>query len=218
MPAHERLLDALSQGFGLSWKPAKLAQLLLQVGSPDLPTWLCEKFFEQHIKLFHHRPFLWHIWDGRKDGFSAIVNYHGLDRAKLEKLTYTYLGNWINQQQAGVSAKTTGAEARLVAAKELQGKLEAILGGEPPYDVYVRWKPLHEQALGWDPDSNDGVRINIRPFVMAGVLRAKVNVKWTKDRGNDPKPNASGTTERHNDLHLTLEQKRQAREAVKALA
>ncbi|MDP9766503.1 Eco57I restriction-modification methylase domain-containing protein [Deinococcus enclensis] len=218
VPAHERLLDALSQGFGLSWKPAKLAQLLLQVGSPDLPTWLCEKFFEQHIKLFHHRPFLWHIWDGRKDGFSAIVNYHGLDRAKLEKLTYTYLGNWINQQQAGVSAKTTGAEARLVAAKELQGKLEAILGGEPPYDVYVRWKPLHEQALGWDPDSNDGVRINIRPFVMAGVLRAKVNVKWTKDRGNDPKPNASGTTERHNDLHLTLEQKRQAREAVKALA
>ncbi|AKH16746.1 N-6 DNA methylase [Deinococcus soli (ex Cha et al. 2016)] len=216
--AHERLLDALAQGFGSAWTPAKLAELLAGVGSPDLATWLRDKFFEQHAKLFHHRPFLWHIWDGRKDGFSAIVNYHGLDRARLEKLTYTYLGNWINQQQAEVSAKTAGAEARLVAARELQGKLEAILAGEPPYDIYVRWKPLHEQALGWAPDLNDGVRLNIRPFVMAGVLRAKVNVKWTKDRGNDPKPNASGTTERHNDLHLTLDEKRRARAGVQAPA
>ena len=27
-------------------------------------------FFEEHCKLFQHRPFIWHIWDGRKrDGF-----------------------------------------------------------------------------------------------------------------------------------------------------
>ncbi|MBB6099352.1 hypothetical protein HNR42_002793 [Deinobacterium chartae] len=217
-PAHERLLDTLAQGFGRDWTPAKLTELLTQAGSPDLPTWLRDKFFEQHAKLFHHRPFLWHVWDGRKDGFSAVVNYHRLDRPKLEKLTYTYLGNWISQQQAAMDANTPGAEARLVAAKELQGKLEAILKGEPPLDIYVRWKPLHEQPMGWEPDLNDGVRLNIRPFVMAGVLRAKVNVKWGKDRGNDPKPNASGTTERHNDLHLTLEEKRKAREAQGVLA
>ena len=33
-----------------------------------------------------------------------------------------------------------GAEARLAAALDLQRKLELILEGEPPYDIYVRWK------------------------------------------------------------------------------
>ena len=52
--------------------------------------WLRDEFFEQHSKLFHHRPFVWHIWDGRKDGFHALVNYHQLDHAALQKLTYSY--------------------------------------------------------------------------------------------------------------------------------
>ena len=63
---------------------------------------------------------------------------------------------------------------------ELQKRLEAILEGEPPYDIFVRWKPLHEQPIGWEPDINDGVRMNIRPFMAvdlpggskgAGILR-----------------------------------------------
>jgi hypothetical protein len=68
--------------------------------------------------------------------------------------------------------------------------------GEPPYDLFVRWKPLHEQPIGWDPDINDGVRLNIRPFMSAelrrggkkgaGILRWKPNIKWTKDRGKEP--------------------------------
>ncbi|MFA7072900.1 MAG: hypothetical protein WC138_10375, partial [Methanoculleus sp.] len=67
----------------------------------------------------------------------------------------------------------------------------------------------------WDPDPNDGVRLNIRPFVEAGVLRSKPRINWKKDRGKDPVPNASGTQERHNNLHLTLDAKRKARAAVK---
>jgi hypothetical protein len=46
-------------------------------------------FFEQDCKLFHQRPFIWHIWDGRKDGFSVLVNYHKLDAARLDKLIDT---------------------------------------------------------------------------------------------------------------------------------
>ncbi|MFN6193524.1 MAG: SAM-dependent DNA methyltransferase, partial [Planctomycetota bacterium] len=72
--------------------------------------------------------------------------------------------------------------------------LKKVLHGEPPYDLFVRWKPLHEQPLGWEPDIQDGVRLNIRPFVLAadvrgagaGLLRSKVGVKWTKDRGKEP--------------------------------
>jgi predicted RNase H-like HicB family nuclease len=39
------------------------------------------------------------------------------------------------------------------------------------------------QPIGWNPDLNDGVRMNIRPFVQAGILRKNPNIKWTKDRG-----------------------------------
>src|SRR5260370_20675313 len=74
-------------------------------------------------------------------------------------------------QKAERDEGVSGADARLVAAINLQKKLEAIRDGEKPYDIYVRWKPLHEQPLGWNPDLNDGVRINIRPFVTAVILQ-----------------------------------------------
>ena len=68
----------------------------------------------------------------------------------------------------------------------MQDKLKLILAGEPPYDIFVRWKPLEEQPIGWNPDLNDGVRLNIRPFMTAGILRKNPNIKWTKDRGKEP--------------------------------
>ncbi len=95
---------------------------------------------------------------------------------------------------------------RLAAARALQQKLELILEGEPPYDIYVRWKSLADQPIGWQPDLNDGVRLNVRPFVEAGVLRSKFNVKWDKDRGKNP--DGSG---RLNDLHFVNAQKLAAR-------
>jgi hypothetical protein len=54
---------------------------------------------------------------------------------------------------------------------------EAILTGEPPHDIYIRWRSLAGQPLGWNPDPNDGMRKNIRPFIEARVLAGKVNVK-----------------------------------------
>ena len=136
------------------------------------------------------------------------MNYHRLDRPALERLAYTYLGDWIERQAAGAREEAIGAEERLIAARELQRKLELILAGEPPYDIYVRWKPVAEQGIGWAPDLDDGVRLNIRPFVQAGVLRAKFNVKWEKDRGKNP-----DGSERHNDVHLTNAEKQAARGA-----
>ena len=100
--------------------------------------------------------------------------------------TYTYLGDWINQQKKAAAAGVAGADVRILAATELAAKLASIIAGEPPYDIFVRWKPLHQQPIGWEPDINDGVRLNIRPFIEAGVLRGKVNVNWKKDRGAEP--------------------------------
>lgn len=52
--------------------------------------------------------------------------------------------------------------------------------------LFIRWKPLDKQPIGWDPDFSDGVRLNVYPFVQAEVLRRQFNVKWGKDRGKNP--------------------------------
>jgi hypothetical protein len=211
-PAAERLRALLARAYGDTWSPALLERLLAEAGSPGvtLETWLRDDFFAQHTKLFAQRPFIWHVWDGRKDGFSVLCHYHRLDRPMLDRLTYTLLGDWIERQ--GAAGDEPGAEARLTAALGLQEKLAAIAVGEAPNDIYVRWKSLADQPIGWDPDLDDGIRLNIRPFVTAGVLRSKVNVKWDKDRGKNP-----DGSERINDLHPSLADKRAAREVGRGI-
>jgi hypothetical protein len=207
-PAVERLRALLASAYQADWTSALENRLISDAGSAGrtLDDWLQNDFFSQHCRLFHNRPFLWHIWDGHKEGFSAIVNYHKLDRAKLERLIYSYLGDWINTQRHADSEGVAGANARLVAAVNLQKKLTAIAEGEPPFDIYVRWKPLEKQPIGWEPDINDGVRMNIRPFVTAGVLRSKFTINWNKDRGTNP-----DGSERLNEVHLTRAEKEKGR-------
>ncbi len=211
-PAADRLAALLTAAYGDEWTAATQAGLLAAVGfeGKSLTDWLREGFFKQHCKLFHQRPFIWHIWDGRKDGFSALVNYHKLDRALLTRITYSYLGDWITRQRHADDQGVSGANARLVAAEELSDKLKLIIKGEDPFDIFVRWKPLHEQPIGWEPDLNDGVRLNIRPFMEAGILRAKPSIKWNKDRGKNP-PGSPWGDERINDKRLSLAEKREAR-------
>lgn len=209
LPAAERLRALLAAAYGAYWSPALQERLLAAVGfvGKGLEEWLRDGFFAQHCRLFHNRPFIWQIWDGRRDGFSALVNYHRLDGQNLNRLIYRYLGSWIEARRRDRDEGVAGAEGRLVAALDLQKKLEAIRDGEAPYDIYVRWKPLEKQPIGWEPDLNDGVRLNIRPFVTAGVLRSRFTIHWNKDRGKNP-----DGSERINDRHFTLKEKREARE------
>jgi hypothetical protein len=186
--ASDRIRDNIIAIWGEDYEGSTLSSLIAKEGSNkrDLETYLREDYFVQHCKLFKNKPFIWHIWDGRKDGFAALVNYHKLDKATLEKLIYTYLGDWINQCDLKMQNNVSGADGLLSAAKALKEKLVLILEGEPPYDLFIRWKSLEEQPIGWEPDINDGVRMNVYPFIQAGVLRKKFNVKWGKDRGKNP--------------------------------
>lgn len=248
-PAASRLQRLLKEAFAKEWSGTKQSELLAGAGceGQSLDEWLRDRFFEQHCDLFHQRPFVWHIWDGLRDGFNALVNCHTLaapdggGRRALEKLTFTYLGDWIGRQKAEQKAGREGTDAKLAAATHLQGELKRILEGEPPYDLFVRWKPLHEQAIGWNPDSNDGVRLNIRPFMMAktlkgkSILRKAPKIKWDKDRGmeserpkrdfpwfwgwDQEKEDFMGGREfdgnRWNDLHYSNAVKQEARERHK---
>ncbi len=227
--AAERLRALLAASYAEEWGEGVLADLLASANGETLDDWLRHRFFVQHCKLFHNRPFIWHIWDGRgEDGFHALVNYHKLaapdgdGRRCLESLAYSYLGDWITRQQDAINRDEPGAEGRLASAQALQARLERILTGEPPHDIFVRWKPLNEQPVGWQPDINDGVRLNIRPFMAqdipggkkgAGILRTKPNIHWRKDRGKEPHQpqdqfpwfwrEGEFTAERVNDVHLS---------------
>ncbi len=155
-----------------------------------------------------------------------------MDKKLLETLIYTYLGDWISRQKQDKANGVDGSQEKLDAAESLKKKLELILEGEAPYDIFVRWKPIEKQPVGWDPDLNDGVRLNIRPFMSvpdvskkgAGVLRDKPNINWNKDRGTDvgsaPWYNlgleyGGKKGDRINDHNLSLKQKKEARVAAK---
>lgn len=233
--ASDRLLNLLAAAYGDGWHNDILAQLLTAAdhAGKSLETWLRDKFFTQHCALFGNRPFVWHIWDGLRDGFAALVNYHKLDYKTLEGLIYTYLGDWIGRQTRDANNAIDGAQEKLAAAEALKKRLELILEGEAPYDIFVRWKSIENQPIGWNPDLNDGVRYNIRPFLLvpdigkkgAGILRDKPkSLHWEKDRGSDL-PSApwfelglqygGKVGDRINDHHLSLAAKRAAREKAK---
>lgn len=239
-PAAARLRHLLAAALGAYDERALIATAGPKGSkAKSLEDWLRDESFEQHCTLFHDRPFLWHLWDGLKDGFHVLVNYHHLDHSTLEKLTFSYLGEWIRQQADDAKADKPGAAARLGAAKALQDKLKAILEGEAPLDIFVRWKPLCEQPLGWHPNINDGIRQNIRPYLLAGDVgkkgsglfrtvplelkesdrgtepeRPRADYPWfwcEEDPGTDPKGGKDPVGTRWNTTHLTLATKRAAR-------
>jgi hypothetical protein len=205
--ATTRLRDLIRAVWGPDYGEGTIRELLAaeEAKGNDLATWLADEFFDGHCRLFHQTPFIWHVWDGLRGGFSALVNYHrlcegdGAGRRLLEKLRDAYLGEWIAAQRRAVAAGAAGAEDRQIAAEHLRSELTRIIDGEPPYDIFVRWKPLHRQAIGWEPDIDDGVRLNIRPFLTAkprnpgrkdtSILRVTPRIKSHAgaDRGSEPK-------------------------------
>ena len=240
----------LRVAYGREWSASKLNSLLEQAGfgTSTLDEWLRNGFFKQHNSLFHQTPFVWHIWDGRRDGFAALINYHRLvgprgdGRRTLESLTYAYLGDWIDRQRREQKAGVEGADARVVAAEQLKSQLERIVVGEPTHDLFCRWKPLAKQPIGWEPDIDDGVRVNIRPFIVgqtvdngsASILRVRPTINWKKSAGRETQgrreefpwlfswdeltrdwPGASILSgERHNNCHYSNEAKQSARKRL----
>jgi hypothetical protein len=216
-PLIERFRGYLATAFGAEWSDALERRLVAEADEvfdkrpardESLEAWLRDRAFRQHCALFRRRPFLWHIWDAQPDGFAAFLNYHRLTRANVEKLTFSLLGDWIARM------RDAGDQRRLEAAQILQEKLQSILKGESPLDIFVRWKAIEAQPMGWEPDLDDGVRLNIRPFVRTDVLRVTPNIHWRKDAGRDA-PTAPWygkfKGERINDHHLTIAEKNVAR-------
>ena len=58
-----------------------------------------------------------------------------------------------------------------VSAQALPKILKLLFEGEAPEDIFVPWKPIKKQPIGWNSDLNDGLRLNIWSFMEADFLR-----------------------------------------------
>ncbi len=156
--------------------------------------WVNNVFFEYHCSLYRNRPIYWHIASTQgisPFAFGALVHYHRFNRNGMAKLRGTYLRDAIEEfrREAALADKESRTEdrmewqAKVEEAQTLDRKLQWIQegyhegsdGGDRDFRILNPWKELDERPKGWDPDIDDGVKVNIAPFEKAGVLRvAKV--------------------------------------------
>jgi hypothetical protein len=156
--------------------------------------WLEDVFFEYHVSLYKNRPIFWHISSAQgknKAAFGALLHYHKFDKNCMAKLRGTYLRETIEffRREAALAAHERREDdrlewqAKLEETQELDRRLQLVQegyhegaeGGDSDFRILTPWKSSKERPKGWDPDLDDGVKVNIEPFQKAGVLRiAKV--------------------------------------------
>ena len=153
--------------------------------------WLENVYFDYHAALYKKRPIVWHIASSRgtkRFAFGALCHYHRFDANRIAKLRAGYLLDAIETLRreaalAGREGRTNeriGFQDQLEEAQALDGKLQAVQeghhegpeGGDGDYRILTPWKSAEERPTGWNPDIDDGVKINIAPLQKAGVLRS----------------------------------------------
>lgn len=160
----------------------------------SLGEWLDNVYFDYHTSLYKSRPIFWHIASNQGTSpfaFGALVHYHKFDRNRIAKLRAQYLRETIDtcRREAALAEKDGRVDDRLEWQSRLEetqdldhrlqwvqeGHHEGPEGGDHDYRILTPWKTPDERPKGWDPDIDDGVKVNIEPLQKAGVLRiAKV--------------------------------------------
>ena len=153
--------------------------------------WLENVYFDYHVALYKKRPVIWHIASrqgGAPFAFGVLCHYHRFDANRMAKLRSGYLRDAIEtfRREAALAGREGRAgdrveqQARLEEAESLDRQLQAVQeghrdgpeGGERDYRILTPWKSSDERPTGWDPDVDDGVKVNIAPLQRAGVLRS----------------------------------------------
>ncbi|MFZ4580823.1 MAG: hypothetical protein ACOYOB_20770, partial [Myxococcota bacterium] len=156
----------------------------------DIGEWLDQVFFSFHASLYKKRPVLWHLASAQgtaRFAFGVLVDYHRFDKNAMAKLRGGYLRDAVEsfRREAGLADKEGRAEdraewqARVEEAQAFdralqriqEGRLEGADDGPQDYRILTPWKTPDKRPTGWDPDLDDGVKVNIAPFEKAGVLR-----------------------------------------------
>lgn len=160
----------------------------------SLARWFEREFFKRHVSQFKHRPIAWHL-TSPKGAFQAIVYYHKFDKDRLKLLRSRYVSETLKElrRQLGEAQNQAALDRRaLDRAAELEEKIADVEefdrrlgllqeGRQREARIWVPWKSPEEQPVGWDPDINDGVRVNIAPVQRLGLLAAEVLSKKDLD-------------------------------------
>lgn len=180
VPGHAVEVEA---GQILGWKPGD------EWGKQkptSLARWFEREFFRRHVSQFKRRPSAWHLSSPR-GAFQAIIYYHKFDKNRLALLRARYVRNVIESlrhelAEAGSASqdratlnRIAALEAQLTDVQEFDARLQRLQEGrDREARIWCPWKSPAEQSVGWDPDINDGVRVNIAPVQRLGLLAADV--------------------------------------------
>jgi len=201
----ERLRNYLDEAFGsdhgldverqaivyLSWRSG---DELGQQKAGSLEQWFEREFFKRHVSQFKKRPIAWHL-TSPKGAFQAFVYYHKFDKDRLKLLRSRYVSETLKelrrqlgeaQNQAALDRKALNRvaelEEKIADVEEFDRRLGLLQEGrQREARIWVPWKSPAEQPVGWDPDINDGVRVNIAPVQRLGLLAAQVLSKKDLD-------------------------------------
>ena len=153
--------------------------------------WLENVYFDYHTALYKKRPIIWHLASRQGSvpfAFGALCHYHRFDANRMAKLRSSYLRDAIEtfRRDAALAVREGQAQdrielqARLEEAQAFDRKLQVVQeghysgseGGDRDYRILTPWKSVEERPTGWNPDVDDGVKVNIAPLQKAGVLRS----------------------------------------------
>jgi len=151
-----------------------------------LERWFEKKSFKRHVSQFKKRPIAWHL-TSKKGAFQAIVYYHKFNAERLRLLRARYVRQTLEMlrrrlgevkaagQDRRTLARVEKIEVQIADVEDFDRRLGLLLEGrEREARIWCPWKEPDEQPLGWDPDINDGVRVNIAPVQRLGLLAASV--------------------------------------------
>jgi len=152
--------------------------------------WLENVFFDYHCSLYKNRPILWHVASTQGLGasaFGAFVHYHRFDADRMAKLRARYVRDALDTfrreaalaEQAGRPDERRDWQAKAEELADLdqhlqwvqEGRHEGPEGGERDFRILTPWKPEPARPSGWNPDIDDGVKVDIAPLQKAAVLR-----------------------------------------------
>lgn len=157
-----------------------------------LTEWLQDAFFDTHSSLYQQRPLIWHLASNqvrRVPAIGVLVHAHKFNADALAKLRGTHLRDRLAtlRREAGQASQDNREDDRLdflTAIEEVEAydaKLKLLqegahtgpVNGDRDYRILIPWKSEAERPQGWNPDLDDGIKVNIAPLARTGLLRIK---------------------------------------------
>jgi hypothetical protein len=158
-----------------------------------LTEWLQDAFFDTHSSLYQQRPLIWHLASNqvrRVPAIGVLVHAHKFNADALAKLRGTHLRDRLAtlRREAGQASQDSREDDRLealAAIEELEAydaKLKNLQdshhtgpdNGDRDYRILTPWKSEAGHPKGWNPDLDDGIKVNIAPLARTNILRRKM--------------------------------------------